>query len=126
MSTSPYSLDLRKKVIDYLELGNSQKSTSILFQLNISTVSRWYLRYKREGHYNPRKRMGKKPKISKEALISYIESTENFKASDMGNYFGITGEGARYWLKKLGYSYKKKTLPMWKQMKKEKKNTKKL
>ena len=125
MNTSPYSNDLRKKVINHLKLGNTLKSTAILFQLNISTVNRWYLRYKKEGHYNPRMRVGKAPKVREEELISYIESTPNFKTSDMGKHFGMTGSGALYWLKKLGCSYKKKTLPMWRQTKKSDKNIKK-
>lgn len=124
MSTSPYSIDLREKVINYLKLGNSQNSASILFQLNISTISRWYLRYKREGHYTPRVRIGKRPKFSEAELMFYIESTPDFKACDMGKHFGMTSSGARYWLKKLGFSYKKKTFPMWNQMNKGDKNIK--
>ena len=44
MTTSPYSIDLRKKVISYLESGKSQKSASEIFAINASTVSRWWLR----------------------------------------------------------------------------------
>jgi transposase len=112
MSTSPYSKDLRKKVIDYIESGKSQKSAAALFKLNPSTVSRWWLRYKTEGHYNPRIRIGKKPKISAGELKSYIEANANFKASELGEHFGMSRVGALYWLKKLGYSYKKKPSAM--------------
>jgi len=42
----------------------------------------------------------------------------------MGEYFGMTAGGALYWLKKLGFSYKKKTLPMWKLAKKSEKSIK--
>jgi transposase len=124
MSTSPYSKDLRKKVIDYIESGKSQKSAVALFKLNPSTISRWWLRYKTEGHYNPRIRIGKKPKISAGELKSYIEANANFKASELGEHFGMSRVGALYWLKKLGYSYKKKPLPMWKQVKKKEPGTK--
>ena len=119
MSTSPYSIDLREKVVNYLKLGNSQKSASILFQLNMSTISRWYLRYKKEGNYNPRKRLGKKPKFSEEELRLYIDTNPDFKSIDMGKHFGMTAAGALYWLCKLGYSYKKKASPTWRQMKKK-------
>lgn len=107
MSTSPYSIDLRKKVIDYLESGNSQQSASSLYKLNPSTISRWWLRYKKEGHYAPRMRIGKKPSISVKEVMQYINDHPNFKTSEMGKYFGMTGVGAYYWLKKLGFSYKK-------------------
>ncbi len=122
MTTSPYSLDLRKKVIEYIESGKSQHSAVSLFQLNPSTISRWWLRYKDEGHYYPRIRPGKKPKVSFAELERYIEKHPNFKTSDMGKYFGMTGVGALYWLKKLGFSYKKKPSPMWKQVTPEEMN----
>ena len=107
MRTSPYSIDLRERVIKYIESGNSQKSAVELYELNPSTISRWWLRYKREGNYAARKRLGKRPRISIEKLKLYIESNPNFKTADMGKHFGMTGSGAFYWLKQLGYSYKK-------------------
>ena len=58
MSTSPYSLDLREKVISFLENGHSKKETSVVFKLNQKTVFSWYNRYTKEGHYLPRKRFG--------------------------------------------------------------------
>lgn len=122
MSTSPYSLDLREKVINYLQLGNSQQSASKIFMLNPSTINRWWLRYKREGNYAPRKRMGRAPRLTLSQVTKYIECNPNFKSLEMGKHFGMTAGGALYWLKKLGFSYKKKTLPMWKQTKKNEKN----
>lgn len=125
MTTSPYSLDLREKVIKYLKLGNTQKSAAKLFSLNDSTVNRWWLRYKNEGNYAPRKRLGRAPRVSLSSVKSYIKVNPDFKSADMGKHFGMTAAGACYWLKKLGFSYKKKTLPMWKQTKKSEKGTKK-
>ena len=85
MSTSPYSLDLREKVIKYLELGNSQQSASKIFMLNLSTINRWWLRYKREGNYAPRKRLGRAPRLSISEVRNYIKANPNFKSEDLGN-----------------------------------------
>ena len=123
MSTSPYSLDLREKVIKYIKQGNSQVSAAKLFDLNLSTVNRWYLRYKQEGHYNPRKRLGAKAKIDPKALESYVNSNPDSKLKDLAKKFGISLWGINYWLKKLGFSFKKKPFPIWKQMKKGAENT---
>jgi len=123
MSTSPYSLDLRKKVIRYIEQGNSQVSAAKLFDLNLSTVNRWYLRYKKEGHYHPRKRLGAKSKIDPKVLESYVNSNPDSKLKDLAKKFGISLWGINYWLKKLGFSFKKKPFPTWKQMKKDGQNT---
>ena len=114
MSTSPYSEDLRKKVIKYIEKGGSKKGASEVFELHRNTVSLWWNRYKKEGDYRARERLGKKSNITAEEVKEYVELNHNFKASDMGKRFGISSVGAFYWLKKLGYSYKKKPIAMWK------------
>ena len=54
MSTSPYSEDLRKKVIEYIKKGKSQKETSEVFGIHKNTVNRWSVRYLKEGHYGAR------------------------------------------------------------------------
>ena len=117
MSTSPYSLDLRERVINYVEAGNSKISAAEIFDINISTVNRWCTRYKEEGNFLPRKRVGAKSKIDQEALVNYVNLNPDAKLTDVANKFGISLWGIYYWLKKLGFSYKKKPLPMWRQMK---------
>ena len=124
MSTSPYSLDLRKKVIEYIESGRSQKSAISVFKLNPSTISRWWLRYKREGHYKAKARVGKKPKLTELEVQNYIEANPNFKTSQMGKHWGMSNVGVLYYLRKFGFRYKKKPLAMWKQMRKKEKATK--
>jgi len=125
MSTSPYSLDLREKVISFLKNGNSNKQTSIVFKLNQKTVANWYYRYKNEGHYLPRKRLGAKPRIKKNDFVSYVNNNPNATSEDIGKAFNVSASGARYWLRKLGYSYKKKPLHTWKLPRKSVQNTKK-
>lgn len=126
MSTSPYSQDLRDRVINFIKSGNSQVSAAKLFCLNLSTVNKWYLRYRREGHCAPRVRVGAKRKVDLEALTSYITSNPDAKLKDLAKKFGVSIWGIYYWLKKLGFSYKKKPLPMWKQVKKREGNMQKL
>ncbi|MFN5381911.1 MAG: IS630 transposase-related protein [Alphaproteobacteria bacterium] len=117
MSAS-YSQDFRRKVIEHVKKGNSCHSASMKFEISSNTVRNWYKRYKLEGNFLPRKVGCKKGRRSKEEVESYVRTNPNFILSDMGKHFGMSGPGALYWLKKLGYSYKKKTSPMWKQAKK--------
>jgi transposase len=42
MATSPYSEDLRKRVVDYLKRGKKQKECSEIFEVHINTISRWW------------------------------------------------------------------------------------
>lgn len=124
MSAS-YSQDLRRKVIEYVKKGNSCHRASLKFEIASNTVRNWYKRYKLEGNFSPRKVGGKKGRISQEEVANYVKSNPNFILSEMGKHFNMSAPGALYWLKKLGYSYKKKPLPMWKQAKKIEKNTQK-
>ncbi|KIE04803.1 hypothetical protein NF27_FW00170 [Candidatus Jidaibacter acanthamoeba] len=117
MSTSPYSLDLREKVIRYLEAGNRQREAAKVFNLNKTTVNKWHVRYKSKGHFCARKRPGAKPRIDIEKFIRYVEENLNARAEDIGKAFGMSSGGGIYWLKKLGFIYKKKPLPMWKLVK---------
>lgn len=116
MTTKAYSKDLRDKVIKYIEKEGSKKRASEIFDLHRNTVSRWWNRYQKEGHYRARIRVGRVSHITAEQVKSYVELHNNFKTSDMGKHFGISSGGAYYWLKKLGYSYKKKPFRMWKQV----------
>jgi len=120
-----YSLDLRKKVIEYVNKGNSCHSASIKFEISANTVMNWYKRYKSEGHYLSRKVGGKKGRISAQDVETYVNNNPNFILSEMGAHFGMSAPGALYWLRKLGFSYKKKPSPMWKQTKRSEMSTKK-
>ncbi len=124
MSAS-YSLDFRKKVIEHVNKGNSCHSVSIKFEIASNTVRNWYKRYKLEGNFSPRKVGGKKGRVSHEEVGNYVKNNPNFILSEMGSYFGMSAPGALYWLRKLGYRYKKKPLPMWKQAKKKEQNIQK-
>jgi len=118
-----YSEDLRKKVITYVNKGNSCNSAGIKFEIASNRVRNWYKRYKSEGNYLARKVGGKKGRVTGQDIISYVSCNPNFTLLEMGEQFNMSAAGAYYWLKKLGYSYKKKPLPMWKQAKKDEKNT---
>ena len=121
-----YSMDLRKKVISFIEEGNSQRLATKLFKLNKATVNRYCLRYKTEGHINPKKNLGSKPRIDSILLINYLNNKTDFSLSDISKQFKVSKVSAYKYLKKLGYSYKKKPLAMWKQEKKSEINIKKL
>jgi transposase len=122
MTTRPYSQDLREKVIEYIKGGGSQRSASRVFRLGLTTIARWWKRWQAEGHCEARKRPGAAPRLNGEQVAKYVEEHPDFTANEMGEHFNMTAAGARYWLKKLGYSYKKKRVPMWKPVKRKERN----
>lgn len=122
MSTSPYSLDLREKVIKFLKAGNSQRLASKTFSISLTTVNKWNTRLSKEGNFLPRRRLGAKARIVKEEFCKFIIDNPNLTASQIGKHFSISASGARYWLNKLDFTLKKKPLTMWKVIKKGEKN----
>jgi len=123
MRTSPYSLDIREKIIKLIKSGKTQLEASKQFRVSVSAVGNWWRRYKKEGHYKPRKRLGKKCRMCPNKLERYLNNNPKALLKEIGIYFGMTGSGASYCMKKLGYSYKKKALPTWSQTKKRRLNT---
>lgn len=111
--TSPYDMDLREKVIAFLESGNSQRLASKTFNISKTTVNTWYARYKKEGSYAAKKRIGAKPRILEDNFTKYIRDNQNLTAKDIGKHFRISASGVRYWLKKFRFSFKKKPSAMW-------------
>lgn len=125
MGTSPYSLDLRKRVVNYIEKGGSKKEASELYSLHRNTVSRWCNRYKKEGLLGSRCRPGAKRRLDIDKVVSFVENNPNSNLSEIGKHFEITPAWASIMLKKLGFSYKKKPSPTWKQTKRREIDTKK-
>lgn len=116
MRTSPYSKDLRQKVIEYINKGKSQQEASEAFGLHRNTVNRWRVRHKKEGHYEARPRMGREGKIDYQALEGFVIDNPDMKLLDIGNKFKISAFHTGRILKKLGFSYKKKPSPMWRRI----------
>lgn len=123
--TSSYSNDLRQRVIDYLDAGNGYKEASEIFKISISAIGRWYRKYKQEGNYFPKKRGGSKRKIDLEKLEKYFKENQNMTLKKTAQEFGVSIFTISHWLKRLGYSYTKKTSAMRKQAKKSGMNIKK-
>lgn len=117
MTTSPYSKDLRKKVINYLNKGKTQKEASEIFGVHRNTLSRWYNRYKKEGNYEAKKRLGCKSRLDYKKVEFFVKNKQDAKLSDIGAAFAISKGYAAVVLKRLGFSYKKKPFPIWKQIK---------
>ena len=123
MSTSPYSIDLREKVINFLAKGEQQKLAAKIFGLHSNTVNRWWNRYKKEGTFLARRRLGAKRKLKLEELTNFVDQHPDCKLASLAKRFNITEAWASIMLRKIGYSYKKNRLPMWKRTKRNELNT---
>jgi transposase len=62
----PYSIDLRKRVLQYLESNHDKKKASQLFQKGIATIHRWIKRKKQRGNIEPTRRKSTYKKIEEQ------------------------------------------------------------
>ena len=117
-----YSQDLRKRVIKYIEQGNSYAESSRRYEVSRETARKWYIRWRTEGHCNVKARPGKKSRIVQSEFENYVNSHPGSTLAQIGSHFGMTGRSAFYYMRKFSFSYKKKSLATWKQRKLEEKN----
>jgi len=125
MTKKQYSIDLKERVIEYIKLGNDQKTSAKIFMVSKSSVSRWWIRYEKEGIIKPKARLGSKGKIDPNQLKIYVENNEDKTLAEIARVFKASICSVYRRLKKLGFSYKKKPSPMWKRTKKTEIDTKK-
>ena len=71
-----------------------------MFALSISTIGRWYRRYKQERHCQARTRPGAQRKINVDVLKSYVKENPDIKLTDVASKFEVSTWTIHYWLKK--------------------------
>jgi transposase len=106
----------------HIESGNGYKMTALLFDISERSIIRWRKRWKDLGHCNAKKNLGKKPRVSNEEFIKYVELHPDETLKEIGAYFGMTNVGALYYMRKTGIRYKKKSLATGKPVKKKGEN----
>ena len=104
----PYSQDLRKKVLKYLEKNKGKQIASNIFQVGIATVYRWILLKKEKGHVEPLRRKYAYKKINDELLIKYIQEHPDHFLSEIGKHFSLIPQTIFYALKRLKITRKKR------------------
>jgi transposase len=103
-----YSLDLRERVIRYLEEGHGVNETAKVFKISSRNMSRWKRRKienKLEANDNKKR---KAKKLEGEKLKKYIIKHPDKTLADIGRVFGASGAAVFKRIRVLGISYKKK------------------
>ena len=105
-----YGVDLRERVVSYVESGGSGISASRLFSVGERTVRRWLSLKKESGSLVPRPHGGGyPPKIVISKLKEYINSHPDKTLEDIGKEFSVSHVAIWKALRKIGYVYKKNT-----------------
>ena len=116
-----YSLDLRKRVLKYLEKGNTQKEASVIFEVSPKTVTNWVKRNK-ENKLSPKVRENKPRKIDNDQLIEYIKKNSDAYLREIAQEFRVTIQAVFYACKRLKITLKKRHLDTRRGMKKNEQN----
>jgi len=84
------SYDLRKKALEYLEKGNSQANTSMIFGVTVRTLYNWQKR-KKAGLLQPSSHRKRNPyKIDPECLKDYIKEHPDAYLREIAESFGTS------------------------------------
>ena len=102
-----YSLDLRERVIKYLEMGNRKESAVKLFSVGIATIYRWLKLKKEIGNLQRKTRKFSYKYIDDEKLKKYLEEHPDDFLWEIAKKFSVTKQGIFYALKRLKITRKK-------------------
>lgn len=102
-----YSTDLRKRVLDFIKAGGSKAEASRQFSITRVTIDRWLkatdpFAYNKPGPRGPRS-------IDYDALKHHVATFPDQTLKERADYFGVSGFCIQYSLKRIGYTYKKKS-----------------
>ena len=104
-----YSLDLRKKVIRFLEKTPNMLEASRNFDVSYNTVRDWFKAYKEENRLAPREPYRQAPyKLDWEEFKIFVEENPDWHQAEYAARFNVSRSQIGKVLKILGFTHKKK------------------
>jgi transposase len=113
-----YSIDLRERVLKYLEIDDNKKTASRLFGVDRSTIYRWIKHKKERGTLEPLKRKYVYRKIDYNLLKKHVEAHPDQFLFEIAEKFSVTLQAIFYAFKKLKITRKKNNLVQRKERRK--------
>jgi transposase len=101
-----YALDLRERVIKFLEAGGSKAEAARRFDLGRRTVYR-YLTAAKAGVLAPKKSWGKWRKLDPQKLSSHVKAHPDATLQELETVFGVSHNAVWVRLGQLGFTLKK-------------------
>ncbi|MDJ0575370.1 MAG: IS630 transposase-related protein [Xenococcaceae cyanobacterium MO_234.B1] len=98
-----YSLDLRKRVINYVENGGSVTKAAKVFQVGRASIYRWL----DSEDLEPRKVTRRNRKLDWKALEKDVQISPEVRLIDRAKEFGVRPSAISYALKKMKITRKK-------------------
>ena len=112
-----YSVDLRERVIAYLNEGHTTKETRVIFKVGATTIRNWKLLLSERGNLEKRPLERSPSKFESEKLNAYIEENPNALLKEIAAEFGGTPTGAFHALNREKITLKKRVYTTKSEMK---------
>ena len=112
-----YSLDLRKKVVNYIKEGGSRKDACKIFKISLRTLGKWLKKSSNGDLSDPTPKRPWK-KINPNELIQLVSQNPNYKLEDFAKIFNVTKVAICLAFKTLKITRKKRLLCTKNEMKK--------
>lgn len=111
-----YSLDLRKKALNYIANKGSISEASNIFGITTRTLSNW-LSLEKRGDLAPKMKGSKPSKIDNEKLKQYVKDHPDHYLREIAEAFSTTLQAVFYACKRVNITLKKKPPSTKKEMK---------
>lgn len=118
MQRKSYSLEIKGIFIQHKAEGKTLKWISEAIKVPFDTIKLWSSKIKQwESLIDKRSLNGRQKLFSDETLIEYIGTNKNATLKETGKYFKVSDVAILKRLKKLWYSFKKKSCAIKREMK---------
>ncbi len=105
-----YSIDLRERVVGYIEQGGSKTTAVELFQVSRRTIYYWLERKRKTGNLAPNKpKKYKTRKLDDTKLIEHVEAQPDATLSETAEQFAVSHVAIWHAFKRLKITRKKNT-----------------
>lgn len=116
--TAPLSNDLRRRVVDAIQAGESCRSVAARFGVAVSSAVKWSQRYRATGSVAPAKMGGHRKRLldpHRDFIIERIEQTSHLTLHGLKNELAARGVKVSHnavwlFLRREGLSFKKNSV----------------
>jgi transposase len=103
-----YSIDLREKVMEFLQKGRSMSQAEEAFGISTFTINKWKRLLERTGSLEDGPRHHTFKKLDPEKLAAYVGEHPDAYLKEIGDAFGCSGTAVFKALERLKITRKKK------------------
>lgn len=102
-----YSTDLRERVIEYIEAGNTLKDACRIFKMSRSTIYQWRKLKETTGTLEKQIYKHGAIKLNDQQLIEYVQANPDLYQKDYAEKFNMSSSGICRAFKRLHITLKK-------------------